>query len=87
MIYPEALSVGCPIVALAGNAVADDVAEAGTGRVFSGWQGLHEALADVNRMSTDLTETCLSEFEDRYTKGTWLRSMLQAYERAAQDPR
>jgi glycosyltransferase involved in cell wall biosynthesis len=82
MTYLEALAAGTPVVAFAGNAAADDVAENQLGVVVGrhpSSRELGEALASVQRAGAVLRAKCRLSFTSRFTESRWLSDIEKIY--------
>ena len=96
LTYVEALASGVPVVAVAGNGAADDVAARGTGLVVGkdGWgersdggfgtdsAELAVALKDVQRDRARLSPHCRAVYEAHYSTGAWVQALLDVYREA-----
>lgn len=77
--YCEALSVGLPVVALAGNSAADDVIDAKNGRVFQAWEEFSKTL-DIDQGSLkQMSLNSRNQFEKQYSSQKWLEKTEGMY--------
>lgn len=79
MIYVEALSSGLPVVARAGNSVADDVALRGTGATYRNSAELRHALKHVNINRTSILEKVNDCYNNEYSEFAWVRNARAIY--------
>lgn len=79
MIYLEALSHGLPVVALRGNAVADDVTDAQTGVAVSSMAGFQEGVQQVEKRYGFFRSNAISRFEYHFSKDVWLAKVEAVY--------
>jgi glycosyltransferase involved in cell wall biosynthesis len=79
LVYLEAMAAATPIVALAGNSVADDVSKRGHGAVFESWADFPAALAVVENNVESLSRSSRKVFESTYTEDAWVASLLWIY--------
>ncbi|MFC5061530.1 glycosyltransferase family 4 protein [Actinomycetospora atypica] len=85
LTYVEALASGVPVVAVAGNGAADDVAARGTGVVVGKGTDSSElavALKDVQRDRARLSPHCRAVYEAHYSTGAWVQALLDVYREA-----
>jgi glycosyltransferase involved in cell wall biosynthesis len=82
LTYVEALAASRPVVALAGNSAADDIAISGAGSVVQGWSELAQALEYVKRDVEHLGQLARDRYETRYTAAAWEQDMAALYRRA-----
>jgi len=84
LVIRESLTLGTPIVAAHGSAVADLVLANGIGTVFSlkDEQSLQEALAGVERM-TDSDRVRIKDFAEReFSRSAWVRRIHAIFQEA-----
>jgi len=83
-VYAEALAFGLPVLALAGNAVAELVAEDDTGTVVK--QGTleewREGIRLIRKGQDRYADTCRSVARERYTTDAWLQGLHSVYSEA-----
>ncbi len=82
VVYMEALAAGTPTLAIAGNAVADDVEESGAGLVLNEIGNIATAIDQVEQNRESLSVAATMRFQQRFTEDAWLRSMESVYRRA-----
>lgn len=82
LVYLEALSIGVPVVALAGNAVAEDIGASNTGVVFDSLERLPEALKEAELSRETLVLEGRERFSARFSVESWIQSISETYERA-----
>jgi glycosyltransferase involved in cell wall biosynthesis len=83
--YLEALEVGLPVIALAGNGAADDVAIASNGVVLDNWDYLPAALEEI-RMNWHMFSTASRfRFSTSYGSNIWVDRMLKLYNSAIEE--
>lgn len=81
-VYIEALAVGRPVVAFAGNSAADDVERASTGQVFERWDELATHLRAVASDAHRISLGASARYLEQFTEEVWLKRIEQAYETA-----
>jgi glycosyltransferase involved in cell wall biosynthesis len=79
MVYMAALSVGRPVIALSGNAVADDISEGGSGLVLESLDRIEEALHQVSGDSR-FRENAERRFSQEFSESVWTERILSLYE-------
>lgn len=79
LVYPEALALGLPVVALKGNAVADDIRAARTGIVVESVTGFSNAIERIERNQTKYKEASVSRYFQRFTKEVWVSEIEKIY--------
>jgi glycosyltransferase involved in cell wall biosynthesis len=79
-VYVEALALGLPVLALSGNTVADDVVEFGTGISVDSWEGIEDALQNIELNRLELSRAADARFQQRFTQQVWSAEMLPLYE-------
>jgi glycosyltransferase involved in cell wall biosynthesis len=83
--YLEALEVGLPVIALAGNGAADDVICASNGVVLDTWDQLPSAIAKTRTGWDFFSANSLSRFSTHYERHIWLGRILKLYKSAIED--
>ena len=81
-IYLEALSAGCPVVALEGNTVADDVQASGSGVVFAGFSEIAGALDALEDGIEAYRRQASARWKERFSIDKWQESITDLYRRA-----
>lgn len=79
LIYVEALSHGLPVVALTGNAVADDVEDGGTGVVVSTMSDFARGIAAVEEDDSGFSARAGERFTLEFSKEVWLKRIEGVY--------
>jgi glycosyltransferase involved in cell wall biosynthesis len=82
-VYLEAMSMGLPVIALAGNTVADEVERTGTGIVLPNLQTLASAMTRIRDNADHYRNTCTAAFADDYSESTWIKRTMALYEEVA----
>jgi glycosyltransferase involved in cell wall biosynthesis len=72
LVYPEALSVGLPVLAFEGNAVADAVTSEGTGAVIHWSETLGDRLPATGARFRQLRSHARTVFLERYSEPAFL---------------
>lgn len=80
-VVVEAMRMGLPVVAFHANAVARIVEQSGAGAVYRSSDSLVSALAEVALRRPEMSAAATAEFEQRWTRTTWLRSIETLYQR------
>lgn len=80
IVYVEALAAGRPVLARAGNSVADDVLQHGTGVVYSNAQQLEIGLQRVTNNWRNVHDNALLHFEEHYSMESWVKNLVSLYE-------
>jgi glycosyltransferase involved in cell wall biosynthesis len=75
----EAMAAGIPVVARAGNAAADLVADLGCGTVYRDRSDLDAALGAALADRADLGRAGRQGFADRFTRDRWVTSITELY--------
>ena len=83
LVVGEAAAVGCPVIALAGTAAADQVTLGGFGVVVTSLAQLPEAMATVAADRATFADLGLRYWDEYLARATWLRRMEALYEDAA----
>ena len=86
MIYVEALGHGLPVVALADNAVADDVRAAGTGVVVSTMSDFAGGISLIEADHSGFSARASKRFAKHYSREVWLQRMAEIYNEVARNP-
>jgi glycosyltransferase involved in cell wall biosynthesis len=85
-VVVEAMRLGLPVVAFHVNSVAQIVVQSGAGAIYNSPESLEAALAQVVSNRPVMSAAAISEFQRRWTKQAWLRSIEGLYRRVvAQD--
>ncbi len=79
LVFLEALSVGCVVVARHGNVVAKILEKHGIGQVFDGLDQLGAALEDTAKRRFDLSQQSIDFFKREYSEAGWARKVTNAY--------
>lgn len=79
LVYAEALASGRVVVAKSGNSAADDVAAAGTGRVFESWSELAPALKQAGANLKTIGAVSRAHYEKAFSRDTWVAKTLDVY--------
>lgn len=82
LVYLEALSIGVPVVALAGNAVAEDINASEAGLVMDSLEQLPEALEATEMLRETIGQKGKARFSARFSVESWIQSISETYERA-----
>lgn len=78
-VYLEAVSVGCPVAALVGNTVADDVEESGSGVVFTNFADILWGLDEVESNEDTYRRKASARYIERFSPASWLQSITRVY--------
>lgn len=84
MSYVEAISVGTPTIALAGNSVADDISISGAGKVVEHLGQLGRAIDAVTRDFSEFEAACLRRFEQNFSESVWIDRIQDVYRTAVE---
>lgn len=79
LVFLEALSVGCVVVARHGNVVAKILEEHRIGQVFDGLDQLAAALEDTAKRRFDLSQRSIDFFKREYSEAGWAQKVTNAY--------
>lgn len=79
LTYIEALEVGLPVIALAGNGASDDILLAGNGVVVSDWSQLKEAVDEVERNFTQMSAASRKRYENSFSESRWISQIDDLY--------
>lgn len=79
MSYLDALAASLPVVALSGNAAADDIYENATGVVFERWDGLSNAISEVQANWRYFSDNALTRYLAKFSPSTWQRDIESLY--------
>lgn len=82
MSYLDALSIGVPVVAIAGNSAADDIEEFRTGITFDTWNSIEVALEGVSQHRASLSANALHRYTAAFTPERWTSSIEALYHEA-----
>ncbi len=82
LVVLEALAAGVPVVALAGNAAADLVAETGCGAVVGSDAAWGDALVEVRAGRDAFASAARATYEQRFRPQAWLTGITAVYETA-----
>lgn len=85
LVYLEALSIGIPVVALDGNAVAHDIGESGGGVVLNSLKQLPSALAKAQRLRETIALNGRKQFLARFSEEAWVNSITETFGTAISD--
>ena len=80
-VVVEAMRAGLPVVAYHVNAVARVIEQSGAGAVYSTPESLVAALDTVVAQRPAMSAAATAEFERRWTRAAWLRSIETLYHR------
>lgn len=83
--YCEAISVGLPVIALAGNSAADDVILANNGIVFYEWNELAPSLELSEEDLKIMSKNSRLRFEQNYSEEIWIEKTKSLYIEAISD--
>lgn len=78
-VYLEAISVGCPVAALEGNTVADDVEESGSGAIFARFADIVTGIDEVEANQDTYRRKASARYIERFSPESWLKSITRAY--------
>lgn len=84
IVYLEALAAGCPVIALGGNAVSDDIAHAGTGVVINSFDQLATALGEVSN-NPDYRRAAKTRHTAEYSERVWESRVVDLYREVLRD--
>lgn len=79
LVYPEALSLGVPVIAKTTNSVAARVQDERTGETYSNQDSLLAALDKVSVNRKVYMSTARNTFEAKYNKSAWLEGLEKIY--------
>lgn len=79
LVYLEALSIGIPVVALNGNAVAHDIRENGAGVVFDSLEQLPGALAKAKMLHDTIALAGKKHFTSHFSEKAWVKSITRTF--------
>lgn len=79
LTYMEALAAGRPVVAVSGNAAADDICLSGSGKVFQNWAELNSALEQVDSDIGGYARRARQRYEDEFGVERWVRKVSDVY--------
>lgn len=85
LAYLEALSLGVPIVAKAGNFVAEDILKSKSGTVFHSFSELPMALKQIKTNHNFFSTQAREHFLQNYSADSWVKKTVDAYREAILD--
>lgn len=85
LTYIEALAAGRPVVSVAGNGAADDIAAHRTGAVAKTFDDIANALENVEIHWSECSARASARYRDQFTSETWLRATTAVYRSAIRD--
>ena len=84
-VYAEAMAFGLPVIAVAGNSVAESVWQHGTGLVLDELSvgALAQAIVEIRGRRNALGNVCRLTYKENYTVDRWLVHLNELYNEAA----
>ncbi|MET3143561.1 UNVERIFIED_ORG: glycosyltransferase involved in cell wall biosynthesis [Arthrobacter sp. UYEF2] len=79
LTYIESLAAGRPVVAISGNAAADDILVSETGAVFDDWDQLPMALTRVDADAKNFSRRARERYDAGYGAGNWVERISEIY--------
>jgi glycosyltransferase involved in cell wall biosynthesis len=84
LVYIEALAMGVPTLAFAGNTVARKVGEEGTGTVARWDEPLQPILESISNRACGLSERCRTIFDQQYSEAAFRQARNALFESLVQ---
>lgn len=85
LTYIESLAAGRPVVAVAGNAAADDISSYDTGVVFPRWNDLSDALEQVEASFHSYSQRARDRYDSQFGIETWVERISKLYATVIQE--